>query len=251
MNESVDPVHGPNPTTRRVLQEMPDDWSRVLAVAAHPDDLEYGVAAAVARWTDAGREVSYLLVTRGEAGIAGLDPSESATVREAEERAGAAVVGVSDVRFLDHRDGVVVEGLDLRRDLAREIRRARPDLVVGVNHHDTFSPGAWNSADHRAVGRSLLDAVAAAGNEWIFPELVGAGFAPWSPRYVAMASSPQATHAVDVSASVERAVSSLAEHRAYLAALADEPVVEQARQVIRSTTGGDDGPARVEFELFG
>ena len=80
---------------------MPDDWQRALIIAAHPDDIEYGLAAAVAVWTAAGKEVHYLLATRGEAGIAGMSPSEAGPLREAEERASAAVVGVSEVEFLD------------------------------------------------------------------------------------------------------------------------------------------------------
>ncbi len=238
-------------TPADTLPPLPDDWSRALAIAAHPDDLEYGAASAVAAWTAGGREVDYLLVTRGEAGIAGLDPAVAAGVREEEERRSAAVVGVSDVRFLGRRDGVVVEALDLRRDLAREIRRSRPDVVVTVNHHETFAPGAWNSADHRAVGRAVIDAVGDAGNAWIFPELVAEGFAPWAARFVAVASSPHPTHVVDVTDSWERGVTSLAEHRDYLAALGDRPVEEQAREIVVATVGGAGGPARVPFEVFG
>jgi LmbE family N-acetylglucosaminyl deacetylase len=218
------------------LPALPDDFARVLAVAAHPDDLEYGPAAAVAAWTASGREVSYLLVTRGEAGIADMPPER------------AAVVGVHDVRFLDHRDGVVVEGVDLRRDLAREIRRFRPDLVVVNSHHETFGPGAWNSADHRAVGRATIDAAGDAGNRWIFGELVDEGFVPWDGvRRVAVASSTQPTHTVDVTDHQETAIASLAEHRAYLAALDPRPVEEQAREVVLATTAG----GRVSFEVFG
>src|SRR3954465_15347175 len=108
------------------LPPVPEDWSRALATAAPPDDLEYGTAAAVAAWTAAGRAVSYVLVTRGEAGIRDMPPARAGGVREGEERRSAAGVGVHDVRFLGHRDGVVTECLALRRDLAREIRRARP-----------------------------------------------------------------------------------------------------------------------------
>jgi len=233
------------------LLPLPDDWSRALAIAAHPDDLEYGVAAAVAAWTDAGKEVAYLLVTRGEAGIDGLDPVEAAPVREEEERRSAAVVGVHDVRFLGHRDGVVVDGPELRRDLAREIRRFRPDLVVTLNHHDTFGPGVWNSADHRAVGRAAIDAVGDAGNRWIFTELTDEGLAPWGAvRRVAVAASSRPTHVVEVGAYRERAVASLAEHRAYLSALDARPVEEQARDVVLMTTGGPDVPGRVAFEVY-
>jgi LmbE family N-acetylglucosaminyl deacetylase len=93
------------------LEPMPDDWTRALAIAAHPDDLEYGAAGAVAVWTDAGKDVRYLLVTRGEAGIDSMAPAECGPIREAEQRAGAAEVGVSTVEFLDHRDGTIEYGL--------------------------------------------------------------------------------------------------------------------------------------------
>src|SRR3954469_23854723 len=183
---------------------MPDDWQRALVVAAHPDDIEYGVAAAVAVWTAAGKEVHYLLATRGEAGIAGLSPAEAGPLREEEERRSAAVVGVSEVEFLDHRDGVLEVGLPLRRDLAGGIRRHRPDLVVPMYGGDTWtppeaSPGALNSPDHRALTRSVLDAVADAANEWIFPDLAEE---PWrGVEYVAVqALGDNPPHSMDVGA---------------------------------------------------
>ena len=93
------------------LEAFPDDWSSALAVMAHPDDLEYGGAAAVAAWTRAGQQVTYLLATRGEAGIDGMAPAEAAALREGEQRASAAIVGVDDVEFLDHPDGMLHYGL--------------------------------------------------------------------------------------------------------------------------------------------
>ena len=104
-------------------------------------DLEYGTAAAVARWTEAGKSVTYFLLTRGEAGIDTMAPGEAGPVREAEERASAAVVGVTEVDFGAHRDGTVEYGLDLLRDIAREIRRRRPDLVVTGDYGDRFVAG--------------------------------------------------------------------------------------------------------------
>lgn len=233
------------------LEPMPTDWQRALAIAAHPDDLEYGVAGAVAAWTDAGREVGYLLVTRGEAGIDGIEPQRAGPLREAEERAGAELVGVRDVEFLDgYRDGVLEYGLALRRDLARAIRRHRPDLVVTLSHHDYWAPGMPNSADHRAVGRAALDAVADAGNRWIFPELTAEGLEPWSARLVAVAGSPLATHATEVSVTRDRAVASLAAHRAYL-----DAVGQDAAAIIGQLTGGVaarfGGRPAVPFELIG
>ncbi len=238
-------------TTSEQLNPMPTDWQRALAIAAHPDDLEYGVAGAVATWTDAGREVGYLLVTRGEAGIDGVEPHRAGPLREAEELAGAELVGVRTVEFLEgYRDGVLEYGLAMRRDLARAIRRHRPELVVTLNHHEYWAPGAPNSADHRAVGRAALDAVADAGNRWIFPELADEGLEPWSARLVAVAGSPLATHATDVSETLDRAVASLAAHRDYLAALGQD-----ARTIIEAITGSAadrfGGRPAAAFELFG
>ncbi|MDQ4010094.1 MAG: PIG-L family deacetylase [Actinomycetota bacterium] len=196
---------------------MPDDWERALAVVAHPDDLEYGGAAAIARWTAEGRTVSYLLATRGEAGIDSIPPAECGPLREAEQRAAAAEVGVAVVEFLDHPDGLVEYGVPLRRDVAAAIRRHRPELVIITNHRETWLGGGLNMADHRNSGLAAIDAVRDAANRWLFPEL---GLQPWNGvRWVAVAASPLAGHAVEVSTTFDRGVASLAAHRAYLQAL--------------------------------
>lgn len=196
---------------------LPDDWSRALAVVAHPDDLEWGAAGAVARWTAEGRTVSYLLVTRGEAGIDTIPPAECGPLREAEELTAARTVGVDVVEFLDHADGTVEYGPALRGDVAHAIRRHRPELLLTGNHHATWPGGNLNTPDHRAVGQAVIDAVADAGNRWLFPE---PGLEPWSGvRYVAVFGSPAAQHAVDIGAVFDRAVASLAAHTTYLTAL--------------------------------
>ncbi|MGW5621591.1 PIG-L deacetylase family protein [Streptomyces olivaceus] len=242
------------PTPTR-LEPMPGDWHRALAVVAHPDDLEYGCAAAVAAWTDQNREVAYVLATRGEAGIDTLAPAEGAPLREREQRASAAVVGVGEVEFLDHRDGVVEYGTALRRDIAAAVRRHRPELVVTLNHRDTWSGVAWNTPDHVAVGRATLDAVADAGNRWIFPELTGQGLEPWDGvRWVAVAGSSSPTHAVDATPGLERAVRSLLEHRTYLEALTDEDPETYARGLLTGFSGAAGerfgGMPAVAFEVF-
>jgi LmbE family N-acetylglucosaminyl deacetylase len=232
---------------------MPDDWQRALVVAAHPDDIEYGLAAAVAVWTAAGKEVHYLLATRGEAGMAGVPPAEAGPVREEEERRSAAVVGVSEVEFLDHRDGVLVAGPELRRDLAAAIRRHRPEMVVTGYFGATWtppgvSPAYVNSADHRALGQSILDAVADAANEWIFPDLPEE---PWrGVTYIAVSELLDPPHEVDVADQVEKAVASLCEHRRYLELLSDQPVEEQARQIVDMGTMTEDERRRVGFRLY-
>ncbi len=205
------------------LEPLPEDFERVLAVVAHPDDLEYGAASAIARWTAQGKDVRYLLVTRGEAGIAGRPPNEAGPRREAEQRASAAIVGVSVVEFLDHADGMIdAASLALRRDLARAIRVHRPHAVVSINFRESWGPGSWNHVDHRVVGVALLDAVRDAANPWVFPELRAAGHEAWDgTRFAAFGGSTQATHWVDVSDTIDRGVASLREHKLYLDGLGD------------------------------
>jgi LmbE family N-acetylglucosaminyl deacetylase len=196
---------------------MPEDWDRAVAVVAHPDDLEYGAAAAVARWTGQGRQVSYLLATRGEAGIAGIPPAEVAPLRVAEEEAGAALVGVTDVQFLDHVDGIVEYGLPLRRDLAAAFRRLRPEVVVTMSFDLTWGEeGPVNHADHRAVGLAVLDACRDAANEWVFPD-AGPRCDTIRDAYVIGSGTP--THFVDVTDTIEAGIASLREHRAYIEGL--------------------------------
>ena len=195
------------------LEAFPEDWQRALAVVAHPDDMEYGAAAAVARWTGQGRHVAYVLVSDGEAGIATMDPSDVGPIRRAEQVASCAAVGVTEVSFLGWPDGTIIESVELRAELAAAIREHRPDVVLSINFRESWGPGSWNHADHRAVGRALLDAVRDAGNPWIFPDR---GDAWDGVRFVAFSGSPAATHAVDVTATFDVGVRSLAEHRVYL-----------------------------------
>ncbi|MBF6217748.1 PIG-L family deacetylase [Nocardia abscessus] len=232
------------------MERVPEDWQRGLVIVAHPDDIEYGAAAAVARWTRQGKDIRYVLVTSGEAGIAGLRPALAGPLREAEEIAAAEAVGVREVEFLGYPDGRVEESLGLRRDLAAAIRRHRPEMVVLFNFGDVWAPGYVNSADHRAVGRAALDAVSDAGNEWIFPEI--AEWEPWSARWAAVVG-PVATHAVDVTDTVQQAAASLAAHRRYLEALSPEPVADQVRAVVEQATAPKEGflaERAVGFELF-
>jgi 2-keto-3-deoxy-L-arabinonate dehydratase len=196
------------------MQPMPEDWATAVAVVAHPDDLEYGVASAIARWTGQGKKITYLLATRGEAGIAGMAPAVTGPLREDEERRSAAVVGVSDVEFLGHQDGLVEYGIPLRRDLAAAFRRVQPEVVITMSFELTWGEdGPVNHADHRAVGLAVLDACRDAANEWVFPD-AGPPCRTIKDAYVA--TSGNATHFVDVTGTIDAGVASLREHRAYL-----------------------------------
>lgn len=204
---------------------MVDGWSKGMAIVAHPDDLEYGAVAAIARWTAAGKEIVYVLATSGEAGIDGMDPEQARVVREKEQRAAAAVVGVRTVEFLGYPDGTLEYGLPLRRDLARAIRRHRPEVLVTINCRPTFENGMVNQADHIAVGQAMIDAARDAGNRWVFRELLEEGLEPWpGAKRAAIVASPSARHGVDVSGFVDAGLASLAEHSAYLAGLGDDAV---------------------------
>ena len=189
---------------------------RVLVFAAHPDDVDFGVAATVARWTDAGLTVVYCVVTDGDAG--GHDESvpraEIAPLRRKEQAAAAACVGVTDLRFLGYPDGRVEATLGLRKDLARVIRQVRPDRVVCPSPERNYARMPPSHPDHRAVGSAGLDAVYPdARNPFAFPELrAEEGLEPWTVREVWLPNGPEPNHYVDVTATFGRKVAALRAH---------------------------------------
>jgi LmbE family N-acetylglucosaminyl deacetylase len=209
------------PVVAHPLEPLYEGWQRGLAIVAHPDDLEFGAAAAIARWTGQGKHIVYYLVTSGEAGLDAMVPAQARQVREAEQRAAAAVVGVTVVEFLGQPDGIVEYGVPLRRALARVIRRHRPEIVITTNFRDTWDGAVvLNQADHRATGWAVLDAVRDAGNRWVFPELLAEGLVPWGGvTQVWAAGSPEARHGVDITATFAQGVASLRAHEAYLRGL--------------------------------
>lgn len=237
------------------LEVVPEDWETGLAVVAHPDDLEYGTASAISRWTSQGKRISYLLVTEGEAGIEGMHPDEVGPLRREEELRSAHVVGVESVEFLDHRDGLVEASIELRRDLAREIRRHRPDVLISINFRETFGMPGWNHVDHRNVGTALLDAARDAANSWVFPELLEEGLLPWNGvGMVLFGNSPQPTHYSDVTDHIESGVASLKEHKVYLEALSEgtpgkdpEPFLKDSANAVGTRVGVEYA---VAFELI-
>lgn len=201
----------------------PDNVERVLCIVAHPDDMEYGGSAAVAEWTARGIEVSYLLLTAGGAGIRGLAPEAVKPLRAAEQRAACDVVGVSRLTILDFPDGLLEANLALREAICREIRTVRPQLVVTMSW-ELDAPWGLNHADHRATGISVVDAVRDADNPWLFTDQLSSGeLTAWQASWLCVPMQ-RPSHAVEVSAhALERGVSSLEEHRDYLAALPDHP----------------------------
>ena len=234
------------------LEPMDESWERALAVVAHPDDLEYGAASAVARWTSSGKTVAYLLLTRGQAGIDGLQPSEAGPLREEEERRSAQAVGVESVEFLDYADGTIEYSLNLRRDIARAIRAHRPDVIISMNPHATWGNQYLNMADHRVTGEATPDAARDAGNRWVFPELLDEGLEPWSGVHaIYFNGSPFPTHAVDVTNYLDRGIASLREHRAYISGLGGEFDADAFLRRSAVATGKLFGTElAVSFEVF-
>jgi LmbE family N-acetylglucosaminyl deacetylase len=190
---------------------------RILAIVAHPDDVDFSAAGTIARWTDAGIEVSYCVVTDGDAG--GYDESvprsEIPALRRAEQTAAAKCVGVSDLRFLGYPDGRVEATISLRRDLARVIRQVRPDRVLCPTPERNYVRMPPSHPDHRAVGSATLDAVYPdARNPFAFPELLGdEGLKPWTVREVWMAAGLAPNHYVDITGTFGRKVAALRAHR--------------------------------------
>jgi LmbE family N-acetylglucosaminyl deacetylase len=202
------------------LEPLREDWERALCVVAHPDDLEFGCAAAIARWTGQGKDVVYCMVTSGEAGIDSMVPDESRRVREAEQVESARVVGVDKVDFLRLPDGVLEYGVPLRRAIAEEVRLHRPQVVITANFHDTWGGANLNQADHIATGRATLDAVRDAGNRWIFHDQLVGELEPWGGvGEVWAAASPAGRHGVDITDTFDKGVASLRAHAAYIAGL--------------------------------
>jgi LmbE family N-acetylglucosaminyl deacetylase len=234
---------------RPSLQPLEGPFTSILCVVAHPDDIEYGTAAAVHRWVGEGAHAAYFLLTRGEAGIDTMDPERAAAVREEEERESARRVGVDTVEFAGWQDGAVEYGLPLRREIAAAIRRHRPDVVIGTNWQEFFGPNMVNQADHRAVGLATLDAVADAGNRWLHRDLADAGLEPWNGVTVfAVAASPTPSHYVDVSGEhFEAAVHSLEAHAEYNDALPDD--FPKPRALLQMILGGGGERVGVEHAL--
>ena len=198
------------------LEPVDESWTTALCVVAHPDDLEFGTAAAVARWTDQGKTVVYAMVTSGEAGIDGMEPAEAKGTRGRAVES-AQIVGVDTVDFLGLPDGVLEYGVRLRRAICASVRRHRPEIVITNNFRDTWGGQNLNQADHIATGRATLDAVRDAGNRWVFREQIEDGLERWGGvRQVWAAFSPDGKHAVETTQTFERGVASLAAHKAYI-----------------------------------
>ncbi|HEX8226710.1 MAG TPA: PIG-L deacetylase family protein [Candidatus Saccharimonadales bacterium] len=197
-----------------------DDWTPkvALGVAAHPDDLDFGMAGTIARWASKGCEIYYLILTNGNKGSSDpdCDPAELIRCRQEEQRAAAQKLGVKDVYFHDYEDGMLEVTMDLKRDIVRAIRRVRPEAVL------TMDPGMLycaerdfvNHPDHRAAGQATLDAVFPLARDHLsFPEIArDEGLAPHKTATVLLFNMERSNYAVDVSEHIGQKMDALAAH---------------------------------------
>jgi LmbE family N-acetylglucosaminyl deacetylase len=189
----------------------------ILFIAAHPDDPEFFAGATLARWAAEGNAVSYVVVTGGPKGTDRTDitPHELAALREVEQRNAAAVLGVSNICFLHYVDGELSNTLELQRDLAREIRRAKPAIIATTDHETVHnSSRGINHNDHRVMGMAVCDAVfPASNNRMYFPELLAEGFELHYPKEIYFAGPVAPNTWVDVGDYLGQKARAVCEHR--------------------------------------
>lgn len=194
---------------------------RVLVIVAHADDIEFGVSGTVARWTEAGTQVTYVIVTDNSAGSNEPDADLDLLIstRKDEQLASAAIVGVTDVRFLGYKDGTLQPTMALRRDLTRIIREVKPQIVLTMDPTMMISKsmGYINHPDHRATGEAAMYAVfPSAGTRPIFPELLIEGYEPHNVELLYFMLTNEPTHRIDISSTIEKKKEALRQHKSQL-----------------------------------
>ena len=200
----------------------PEVPERALVVSAHPDDVDFGAAGTVARLTRTGCAVSYAIVTDGDAGEVPdhVGRDGAAALRQAEQRAAAAAVGVDDVRFLGFPDGRLEVTIALRAALSRVIREVRPDVVLCQSPERRWDRVFASHPDHLAAGEATLQAVYPdARNPHAHPELAAAGLEAWAVREVWVFAHPEADRFVDITDTVDAKLAALRAHQSQTAAM--------------------------------
>jgi len=234
---------------------MPEHWEspkKILVILAHPDDPEFFCGATIARWTRAGHEVRYCLLTSGDKGGRddGTTSVQLAMLREEEQRKAAAVLGVQEIEYLRHPDGYLFPDLNLRREVVRSIRKHRPDVVIGCDPTNLFVRESYiNHPDHRAAGQVVVDAIMpAAGNHLFFPELREEGFEPHSITELWLSLTAEPDIEIDVTDEWQSKIAALHEHRSQIG---DTEEFDRRMLSRRTPDSTDEAPRFVErFRRF-
>ena len=198
------------------MTPLPDEEiKRILVVMAHPDDCDFGTGGTIALWREKGIEVSYCIITNGDQGgeFSDVPVEEMAKTRQREQRAAGAALGVSEITFLNQRDGYVQPTIELRKEIVREIRRARPDRMVVQSPERNWERIFASHPDHLAAGEAAVQAVYPdARNPYAFPDLLAAGFEPWRVRELWITGSPTPNHFVDMTDTLPKKIAALRAH---------------------------------------
>ena len=188
---------------------------RVLVVMAHPDDCDFGAGGTIAQWTARGIHVSYCIITNGDQGgeESGIPLEEMAAVRQKEQRDAGKALGVNDITYLNYRDGWLAPSMELRKDIVRAIRIAKPDRMVVQSPERNYERVFASHPDHLAAGETAVQAVYPdARNPFAFTDLKDAGFEPWRVREVWMTGSPNPNHFVDITETFPKKIAALHAH---------------------------------------
>jgi LmbE family N-acetylglucosaminyl deacetylase len=197
-----------------------------MVIVAHPDDAEFASAGTIAKWAREGKEIVYVLCTSGDKGTndPSLSPAVLAEIRRREQEAACRVLGVKEVVFLGYEDGVLTSTIDLRRDIVRQIRRFKPDLVVCQDPTTRwFAQQYLNHPDHRAAGDAALDAVyPSARDPHVFTDLLAEGLEPHKVREIFIVSRENADLWVDITDTIDLKIAALREHASQIGDRQDE-----------------------------
>jgi LmbE family N-acetylglucosaminyl deacetylase len=229
------------------MTEAPESLNHVMVIAAHPDDPEFGCAGTILKWSQAGKKVSYLLLTSGDKGSHDPDlrPGRLAAMREGEQRAAAQELGVEQVIFLRYPDGLLENTLELRRLLSSMIRGHQPDIVMTIDpwRHYQLHP------DHRAAGQVALDAIYAAREWYIFPEQLVEGVEPWRVKQAYLFWTDNPDYWEDISQYIDTRIRALTHHASQVG-LNIEKLTERIRKTAREA-GAKPGYEYAEaFKFF-
>ena len=197
-------------------------FARALVVVAHPDDAEFGGAGTIARWTEMGTDVRYVVLTDGASGSSDPDMTRDRLreLRDAEQRAACAALGVTDVTFLGYSDGFLEPSIEARRKVAAEIRRHQPEAVITINPDTRWSPDGYiNHPDHRAVGDLVLHSINPAASTRLWDTtLIDEGLEPWDVSELWLMSFGAGSTIVDVTTTIDRKIAALRCHATQLGA---------------------------------
>ena len=198
------------------MTPLPDsEIKRVLVVMAHPDDCDFGAGGTIAQWTSQGIEVSYCIITNGDQGgeESGIPLEQMAAVRQQEQRDAGKALGVSSITYLNYRDGWLAPSMELRKEIVKAIRIAKPDRMVVQSPERNYERVFASHPDHLAAGETAVQAVYPdARNPFAFTDLKEAGFEPWRVREVWMTGSPNPNHFVDITDTFDKKIAALHAH---------------------------------------